>query len=120
MTHGDWREIGWDPETLALRRLSAPAVDILNGRSSPFVEPRWVDDFKRNRRRLELSSKQGAETLDAWRAQTEERIATLLGRRPWGLLPLLSLLRRLPIDVVFLGVREQEGVSAASTPTRPT
>ena len=109
MTHGDWREVGWDPETLALRRLSAPAVDILNGRSSPFEEPRWVDDFKRNRRRLELSGNEGAETLDAWRAQTEERIATLLGCRPWGLLHLLSLLRRLPTDVVFLGGREQEG-----------
>ena len=63
----------------------------------------------RNPRHLELSGREGAETLDAWRAQTEEEVAALLGSRPWGLLHLLGLLRRLPTDVTFLGGREEEG-----------
>ena len=63
----------------------------------------------RNPRRIELSGREGAETLDAWRAQTEEKVAALLGSRPWGLLHLLGLLRRLPTDVAFLGDRDEEG-----------
>jgi hypothetical protein len=105
----DWREVPWDPETLALRRLARSAVGILQGPSSPLEMPRWVENFARNPRRLELTGREGAKTLDAWRAQTEERIAALLGHRPWGLLHLLSILRRLPTDAAFLGEREEEG-----------
>lgn len=48
MLHDDWRQIPWDPETLALRRLSASAVDILNGPSSPSEKPYWVENFKKD------------------------------------------------------------------------
>ena len=109
MTNNDWREVPWDAETLALRRLARSAVGILQGPSSPLEMPRWVEDFARNPRRLELAGREGAETLDAWRAQTEEKVAALLGRRPWGLLHLLGLLRRLPTDATFLGGRAEEG-----------
>lgn len=108
----EWREIPWDAEILAMRRLSSSAVDILEGPSSPFEKPRWVEEFEQDRRRLELSGREGAETLDAWRAQTEERIAALLARRPWGLLHLLSLLRRLPTDTAFQGERTEEGAAS--------
>lgn len=108
----DWQEIPWDVETVAMQRLSSPAVDILEGPSSPFEKPAWVEEFENNRRRLEFSGKEGAETLDDWRAQTEERIAALLARRPWSLLHLLSLLRRLPTDQFFLGEKEVEGAAS--------
>ncbi len=108
-TQNDWREIPQNPETAALWRLSSPAVDILEGPSSPFEKPRWVEQFEQNRRRMELSGREGAETLDAWRAQTEERISALLARRPWGLLHMLSLLRRLPTDAAFQGEKAEEG-----------
>jgi len=105
----DWREIPQDPETAVLWRLSSPAVDILEGPSSPFKKPRWVELFEQNRRRMELFGREGAETLDAWRAQTEERIAALLARRSWGLLHVLSLLRRFPTDAAFQGEKAEEG-----------
>ncbi len=108
-THNDWREVPQDPETAALWRLSSPAVDVLEGPSSPFEKPPWVEDFERDRRRIELSGREGAETLDAWRAQTEERIAALLGGRPWSALHLLGLLRRLPTDASFPGEADEEG-----------
>ena len=108
MTHGGWHEIPPDPETVALQRLSSPAVDILEGPSSPFEKPYWGRRLERKRRRLQLTGREGAETLDAWRAQTEEKIAALLGRRPWGLLQVLSFLRRLPTDAAFFGEKEQE------------
>ena len=108
----EWREIPWDAETLAMRRLSSSAVDILEGLSSPFKKPRWVEEFEQNRRRMELSGREGAETLDRWCGQAEERIATLLARRPWGLLHLLSLLRRLPTDTAFQGERAKEGAAS--------
>ena len=98
MTNNDWREISWDPETLALRSLTRSAVGIFQGPSSPLVSPHWVEDFMRNPRRIELSGREGAETLDTWRAQTEEKVAALLEARPWGLPHLLSILRRLPTD----------------------
>jgi hypothetical protein len=103
LTHGDWQEVPSDPEIVALLRLSSPAVDILEGPSSPFEKPQWVEEFERNRRRLELVGKDGADTLDEWRRQTEERIADLLGRRPWSLLHVLGLLRWFPNDQFFLG-----------------
>lgn len=109
MAQNGWREIPPDPETTALWRLASPAVDILEGPSSPFEKPLWVEDFERNRRRLELSGREGAETLDAWRAQTEEKIAALLGGRPWNALHILGLLRRLPTDAAFPGEAEEEG-----------
>ena len=109
MTNNDWREIPLDPETQALRSLARSAVGILQGPSSPLKWPRWVEDFLRNPHRLELSGREGAEALDAWRAQTEEKVAALLGIRPWGLLHVLGLLRRLPTDRCFLGEREEEG-----------
>lgn len=90
MMRDGWREIPSDPETVALLRLSTPAVDILEGPSPPFEKPDFVEEFERNRRRLEFSGKEGAETLDGWRAQTEERIAALLARRPWSLLHVLG------------------------------
>jgi len=68
VTNNDWREVPWDAETLALRRLARSAVGILQGPSSPLEMPRWVEDFARNPRRLELAGREGAETLDAWRA----------------------------------------------------
>jgi hypothetical protein len=55
------------------------------------------------------AGREGAETLDAWRAQTEERIAALLACRSWGLLHVLGLLRRLPNDQFFLGEIDEEG-----------
>jgi hypothetical protein len=109
VSFGGWREIPLDPDTVALWRVSSAAVDILEGPSSPFERPGFVEEFVRNRRRLELAGREGAETLDAWRAQTEERIAALLERRPWGLLHVLGLLRRLPNDQFFLGEVEEEG-----------
>lgn len=109
MTNNDRREIPLDPETQALRSLARSAVGILQGPSSPLEWPRWVEDLLRNPRRLELSGREGAETLDAWRAQTEEKVAALLGTRPWGLLHVLGLLRRLPTDRCFLGEKEAEG-----------
>ena len=108
----EWREVPWDAETVAMRRLSSDAVDILEGPSSPFEKPPWVEEFEQDRRRMELSGREGAETLDRWRAQTEERIAALLSRRPWGLLHLLSLLRRLPTDTAFQGERAEEGAAS--------
>lgn len=108
MVQNDWREMPPDPETAALWRLSSPAVNILEGPSSPFEKPLWVEEFEWNRRHLELFGREGVETLDAWRAQTEERIAALLARRPWSLLHVLGLLRRLPTDAAFLGEKEQE------------
>lgn len=59
--------------------------------------------------RLELSGWEGSETLDLWRAQTEEKVAALLKSRPWGPLHMLGLLRRLPTDRCFLGEKEAEG-----------
>ncbi len=109
VNHGGWQEVPSDPETLAMERVVGSAMIIFKGPSSPMEEPRWVVDFQRNPRRLTLTGREGAETLDAWRAQTEEKVAALLGRRPWGLLHLLGLLRRLPTDVAFLGGREVEG-----------
>src|SRR5829696_8058028 len=109
VTNGDWREIPLDPDTVALWHVSSAAVDILEGPFSPFERPGFVEDFVRNRRRLELAGREGAETLDAWLSQTEERIAALLERRPWGLLHVLGLLRRLPNDQFFLGEVEEEG-----------
>jgi len=79
VTDNDWSEIPLDPETQALGSLARSAVGILQGPYSPLEWPRWVDDFLRNPRRLELSGREGAETLDAWRAQTEEKVAALLG-----------------------------------------
>lgn len=108
-THDDWREVSSDPETAALLRLSSPAVDILEGPISPYEKPQWVEDFERNRRRLELAGREGADVLDEWRRLTEERIATLIGRRNWSLLHILGLLRRLPNDRFFLGEKEEEG-----------
>ena len=112
MEQNEWREVPWDAETMAMRRLSSSAVDILEGPSTPFEKPRWVEEFEQNRRRMELSGREGAETLDGWRAQTEQKIAALLARRPWGLLHLLSLLRRLPTDTAFQGERAEEGVAS--------
>lgn len=109
VANNDWREVPYDSETLKMRSLSAPALNILRGTSSPLEMPRWVEDFQRNPRRLEFSGREGAERLEAWRAQTEEKVAALLVTRPWGLLHLLGLLRRLPTDVAFLGDREEEG-----------
>lgn len=118
MEQNDWQEIPWDVETVAIQRLSSPAVDILEGPSSPFEKPAWVEEFEHNRRQLEFSGKKGAETLDNWRAQTEETIAALLARRPWSLLHLLSLLRRLPTDQFFLGEKERKVQLVASMRTR--
>lgn len=112
MEQNEWREVPWDAETMAMRRLSSAAVDILEGPSTPFEKPRWVEEFERNRHRLELSGREGADRLDGWRAQTEERIAALLAHRPWGLLHLLSLLRRLPTDTAFQGERAEEGAAS--------
>lgn len=103
------REVPSDPETLAMERVVGSAMIIFQGPSSPMEEPPWVVEFQRNPRRLELAGKEGAETLDEWRAQAEEKVAALLGSRPWGLLHLLGLLRRLPTNVAFLGGREEEG-----------
>lgn len=104
-----WREVPWDAETLAMRRLSSDAVDILEDPSTPFEKPRWLEEFEQDRRRVELSGREGTETLDRWRAQTEAKIAALLASRPWGLLHMLSLLRRLPTDAAFQGERAEEG-----------
>ncbi|WP_047866603.1 hypothetical protein [Rubrobacter aplysinae] len=112
MEPSEWQEILWDAETVKMQRLSSPAVDILGGPSSPFKKPLWVEEFEHDRRRLEFSGKQGADTLDDWCAQTEERIAALLSRRPWSLLHLLSLLRRLPTDQFFLGEKETESATS--------
>jgi hypothetical protein len=65
VTNNDWRKIPLDPETQALGSLARPAVGILQGPSSPLEWPRWIEDWLRNRRRLELSGREGAETLDA-------------------------------------------------------
>ncbi len=111
-THDDWRKVPSDPETVALWQLSSSAVKILEGPSSPFEKPGFVEEFERNRRYLEFSGREGAETLDGWRSQTEERLAALLARRPWSLLHVLSLLRRLPNDQFFLGEKEAEGASS--------
>lgn len=107
--HNEWRQIAWDAKTLAMRHQWSSAVNILEGPSSPFEKPRWVEEFEQYRRCLEFSGREGAETLDRWRAQTEEKIAALLARRPWGLLHVLSLLRRLPTDTEFQGERAEEG-----------
>jgi hypothetical protein len=108
MAPNDWQELPSDPETAALGWLLPPATEILEGPSSPLKMPPWVETFARDRRRIELSGREGAETLDAWRAQTEEKIAALLALRPWGLLHVLALLRRLPNDQYFLGERTEE------------
>jgi hypothetical protein len=62
------REILLDPQTQAMNSLVRSAVDILQDPSSPLEWPRWVEDFMRSPRHLELSGREGAETLDAWRA----------------------------------------------------
>jgi hypothetical protein len=51
LTPDEWQQVPLDPETVALLRLSLQAVDILEGPSSPFEKPRWVEDFEENRRR---------------------------------------------------------------------
>ncbi len=82
MTNNDWCEIPPDPETQALSSLARPAVSILRGPSSPLEWPRWVEDWLRNPRRLELSGREGAETLDTWRADGgESPTATVPGNR---------------------------------------
>lgn len=107
MEPNDWQEVPYDPETVAMWRLLPAANHILEGPRSPLELPQWVKDLAREPRRIDLCGREGAETLDAWRAQTEETIAALLDRRPWGLLHVLALLRRLPNDRFFLG--EQVG-----------
>ncbi|MCA3747624.1 MAG: hypothetical protein IN808_00585 [Rubrobacter sp.] len=116
LAHGDWPEMTSDPETIALLRLSSQAVDILKGPSSPFEKPQWFEDFEQNRRLIEFAGREGAETLSEWCRQTEEKIAVLLGRRPWSLLHVLSLLRRLPNDQFFLGEAKEEGCSRRFDP----
>lgn len=114
--HEDFREIPPDPETTALVALSSAAVDILHGPSSPYKAPQWVEDFQSDRRRLELAGRQGAETLDEWWRQGEARVAALLGRKPWSLLHILGILRRLPNDRFFLGEKEEESGPSSFDP----
>lgn len=84
------------------------AAELPRRPSSPYEPPAWIQDFAKNRRPIEFVGKDGADRLEEWRGQTEERIRVLMEFKPLGLLHALAILRRLPNDQFFLGEREDE------------
>ena len=74
-----------------------------------YREPRWAKQIKRSHGTIELAGKDGGERLNVWQQQQENQIEELLRRKPWGLLHILGLLRRLPQDRFFLGEMQERG-----------
>lgn len=72
-----------------------------------YREPRWAKQIKRSQEVIELAGRDGGEKLNVWQQQQENQIEELLKRKPWGLLHILGLLRRLPQDRFFLGEMQE-------------
>lgn len=105
-----------DVVAMEMSSLLLEVTDHPNAGVPDYRPPAWVTDFVRNPREIHFRGRDGAVLLDEWRRRTESEVKRILDREEWGLLRVLGILRRLPIDRFFLGVRTDEGASRSFDP----